>query len=92
MLLAGFYLTIDVWGWRRWCLPFVWIGTNALTIYLISRFVDIGDLSAILAGGQISAGFDAVVPGLGALVQALVGVGICTWICWFLYEKKVFLR
>jgi hypothetical protein len=73
-------------------MPFVWIGTNALTIYLISRFVSFRDLSAILAGGQISAGFDALLPGLGPLVQALVGVGLCLWICRFLYEKKVFLR
>ena len=34
ILLAGFYWTIDVRGWRRWCEPFVWVGANPISLYL----------------------------------------------------------
>src|SRR6266516_3072511 len=35
---AGFIL-IDIKNHRDWCRPFVWIGMNAITIYLIFHFV-----------------------------------------------------
>ena len=34
MMLGVFYLIVDVWRWQKWCVPFLWIGTNALTVYL----------------------------------------------------------
>ncbi len=40
MLLAAFYLVIDVWGFRKWAFVFVVIGMNAITIYLVREFVD----------------------------------------------------
>lgn len=35
LMLASFYLVIDVWGARRWCRPFVVIGTQALFAYMV---------------------------------------------------------
>lgn len=92
VLLGVFYLLIDVWNRKTWALPFVWIGTNALTIYLLSHFIDFGHLSAALAGGPIAAAFDSLVGGLGGVVLAFLGVGLCTLICRFLYQRSVFLR
>jgi len=42
LLLAGFYQVVDGWGQQRWCQPFVWIGTNPITLYLLSSFVGYG--------------------------------------------------
>ena len=92
LLLAAFYLVIDVWKVRTWATPFVWIGTNALTIYLIGNVVDFEQLSLRFAGGDVAAWLNARWAGLGALVLALVGMGICTAICRFLYQRKIFLR
>lgn len=92
ILLALFYLIIDVWAWRRWAQPFVWIGCNALTIYLISNIVDFEALSLRLAGGEIAHGLDALWPGLGGLGLATTGALLCFLICRFLYVRKLFLR
>ena len=91
-LLAAFYYLIDVRQWRGWAMPFVWIGTNALTIYLISNVVDFKKLSARFAGGDIATWFDARCAGLGELMLALTGVGLCVALCRFLYNRKIFLR
>jgi predicted acyltransferase len=92
LLLAAFYQMIDVRGWRGWTPPLVWIGGNALTIYLVSKLVDFNQVSAFLVGGEIAAGFDALWPGLGGLVRALTGIVLCTVLCGFLHARKIFLR
>ena len=35
ILLGVFHWVIDVRGWRRWSRPFVWVGMNSITIYLV---------------------------------------------------------
>jgi predicted acyltransferase len=92
VLLALFYYVIDVRGARTWAQPFLWIGMNALTIYLVSRFVDFGNLSARLVGGPVATALDGLWPGAGGLLLALTGIGLCVLLCWFLYERKIFLR
>src|SRR5882672_7480347 len=39
LLLALFYYIIDIKNRRDWCRPFVWIGMNSITIYLIVHVV-----------------------------------------------------
>ena len=92
LLLAAFYQVIDVRGWRGWTPPLVWIGGNALLIYLVSKLVDFNQVSAFLLGGEIAAGFDALWPGLGGLLLALTGIALCTALCGFLHARKIFLR
>lgn len=92
LLLATFYYVIDVRGVRGWAQPFVWIGSNALTIYLVSRVVDFRALSAWFLGGEIAAGLDGFWPGLGALVLALTGIALSVALCRYLYQRKIFLR
>ncbi|MFI5336281.1 MAG: acyltransferase family protein [Opitutales bacterium] len=92
VLLGLFYLVIDVWQVRAWAWPFVWIGCNPLTIYLASNIVDFGRLSERFAGGDVASVLNAWWPGLGGLLLALVGAGLCFWLCRYLYERKIFLR
>ncbi len=44
LLLALFYLIIDVWRFRTWCEPFLWIGMNCITIYLLDNLISFSDL------------------------------------------------
>jgi predicted acyltransferase len=93
LLLAMFYYVIDVRGIRRWAVPFTWIGTNALAIYLISNVVDFDALSKRLAGGRVGLWFDtSVAAHSGDVVIALVGLGLCFLICRFFYQRQIFLR
>lgn len=92
LLLAAFYQVIDCRGWTRWARPLVWVGSNALAIYLVSRLVEFERVSAFFFGGEIEAGLNALWPGLGGLVLALTGVGLCIGLCAYLYSKKIFVR
>jgi predicted acyltransferase len=92
LLLAAFYLVADVWKRRRWLMPFAWLGSNALTIYIVSNIVDFGRLSERFAGGAVAAFLNGLWPGLGGLVLAVASVVLCMLLCGFLYRRRIFLR
>lgn len=92
-LLAAFFYVIDVRQWRGWCQPFVWIGMNPITLYLLSSVVGFRDVAARLVGGSIEGWIDThLASGLGGLVVTLVGLGIVFVIARFLHQRKIFLR
>jgi predicted acyltransferase len=92
LLLAFFYYVVDVKNHRNWCRPFVWIGMNSITIYLIVRFVKLEDIAKCFVGGEIHSGLENVHHGLGDLVTALLALSFSFLICRFLYQRKIFLR
>ncbi len=93
LLLAAFYYVIDVRGWKRWCVPFVWIGMNPITLYLISGIVGYRKLAARLAGGDAAAWFDTTFGnGWGNLGIAVVGLAIMFALARFLHARQIFLR
>lgn len=92
VLLAVFYKVIDIRQNRRWCQPFVWIGMNAITIYLIVHFVKLEPIAECLTGGEIQAGLERVCHGLGDLATALLALIFAVLICRFLFVRKIFLR
>ncbi len=92
LAMAGFYLVIDVWKIRSWAAPFVWVGSNALTVYLLCNVVDFGALARRFTGGSVTAWLDGVHLGLSGLVEALFSLLLCVLVARFLYRRKVFLR
>ena len=91
--LGVFYLVVDVWRWQRWCVPFLWIGANALTVYLVVNIVDFEEIASRFVGGNLKAFFDArIATGVGGLVIALVGLALPVLLTRFLYQRKVFIR
>lgn len=93
LLLAGFYLVVDVWRSDRWCAPFLWLGTNSLTIYLGYELIRFERISERLIGADFRAFLDDhVARGAGALLQALVGLGLALALVRFLYNRRIFLR
>ena len=92
-LLALFYYVIDVRNRRRWSEPFVWIGCNALVMYLAHRVVPFHEIATYLVGGDIAAFFDRrVAPGFGAVVTAGVALVLIVLLARFLYRQKVLIR
>jgi len=87
LLLALFYWIIDVRGWRKWAFPFVVIGLNPITIYVVQGLFDFGLIASIFVHGFIKH--------LGAFQPAFWALCVLTvkWLfLYFLYKQKIFLR
>jgi len=89
ILLGLFYLLIDVWKLRWWTLPFVWIGTNAITMYLLAHVVSYEAIAQRLVGGSVQASF---APAVGQLLISTVAMLLMLALARFLYRHNIFLR
>jgi predicted acyltransferase len=50
LMMATFYLIIDVLGYRRWVFPFTVIGMNALAVYMATILFDFRKIANIFVG------------------------------------------
>ncbi len=87
LLLAVFYLVVDVARLRGWTFFFRVIGLNSITIYLGVRLIDFKHTSEFLFGG-----LGRLCGAYGELVLVAGAIGIEWLALYFLYKKKVFLR
>ena len=88
LLLGLFYYAIDLKRRRWWAQPFVWVGANALTIYLIAGFVPLDYLARRFVGGNI----EALLGRYGDTAVAAVALGLIVVFAWALYRKRIFIR
>ncbi|MFZ4573802.1 MAG: acyltransferase family protein [Phycisphaerales bacterium] len=88
VLLGAFYWVIDVKGWTLWSRPFVWIGMNAITLYMLRHLFEHEKAVETLLGGPIG----TLVDPYGKALLALGVCGLNILIAWFLYSRKIFLR
>ena len=89
LLLAAFHFVIEVCGLRVWAQPFVWIGMNPITIYMIHNLVDVGQIAQRFVGGDLS---KLCLGRYGDLAVALTGMAITFGIARFMFRRKIFLR
>ena len=87
LLVAMFYFLIDVQGMRRWAVPFVVIGMNAITIYVAQEFIKFDDISRFFLGGVAS-----LAAGAGPVVIALGAIAVRYMFLRYLYRNGTFLR
>jgi predicted acyltransferase len=92
VLLGVFYTVIDIWKVQKWATPFIWIGMNAITIYILHELLDFKKVAERFVGGDIQAALNRAAPGLGTLLVVLLAVGLTFAVVRFLYQRKVFLR
>lgn len=92
ILLGIFYWVIDVKGWKMWAQPFVWVGLNPITIYLIGNLVDLDKVATRVMGGPVQDFFNGIAGGLGAVMISVVGTLLAVLICWFLHRRKLYIR
>ncbi len=83
---------IDIQQRRSRCQPFVWIGMNAITIFLIVHFLKLEPIAKCLVGGEIHTALDRVCLGLGELATALLALAFAVLIWRFLFVRKILLR
>jgi predicted acyltransferase len=96
IMLGVFYWIVDVKKWQLWCRPFIWIGMNPITLYLVSNLTG-GEgyhkLAARFAGGPVLEYLNThVAQGFGEVVISLIGIFLFLWLANFLYRRKIFLR
>ncbi len=91
LMLAAFYVLIDVKGWRRWAFPLIVVGMNSIAIYVMSWTMEDFVRSAL----QIHLGgvFQALVSPALLPVAHGIGVMLIFWMVLFwMYRRKIFLR
>jgi len=87
LLLAGFYLLIDVWNLRKWAFPLIVIGTNAIAVYMATRLFDFRHIGDIFVRGlqrHVGSAYD--------LVRALAGFIVLWLILFWMYRKRTFVK
>jgi predicted acyltransferase len=88
ILLGVFHQIIEVWKFQKWAQPFVWIGMNAITIYLVSALVGFQRLAGRFVGGDIANLLGSFADSVKAIVALILVFAVVN----FLYRKKLFLR
>ncbi len=91
LLMAGFYLVIDLWDRKRWSFPLVVVGMNSIAAYCIALLSGnfIGKSLWTHLGGRVFRVF-------GRPYEPLVHGALIVLVMWLLlywmYRRKVFLR
>ncbi len=87
LLLALFYLLIDVWGLKKWSFGLVVIGTNAIAVYMATHLISFRNIGDVFVGG--------LKPYTGnwfALIQAVAAFVVVWLILLWMYRKKSFVK
>ncbi len=92
ILLGVFYQVIEIWKIQKWAIPFVWIGSNAITIYLVSAAFGFRKLAGRFVGGEVQQFFDSHLSHSGDFVRAVVALALMFCVVRFLYRRKIFIR
>jgi predicted acyltransferase len=89
IMLGVFYLIIDVWGFKKWTFPFIVIGMNSITIYVIhGGIIDFWHMASYFFGGVANKVSEPVQP-----VIMAIGAILCMWtFLYILYRNKIFLK
>ena len=88
ILLAAFFQLIELWKWQKWAQPFIWIGMNAITIYIVANVARFHRLAERFVGGDIK----VFLGNYAGFVQALLTIAFAFLLVHFLYRRKIFLR
>ena len=88
ILMAAFHWVIEVRDRRAWAAPFVWIGMNAITIYLVTGFVNFRLLADRFVGGDVAAALGRY----AELMRSVIALVMAIALVWYLYRRRIFLR
>ena len=101
--LAACYWLVDLKGYRRWSLPFIVFGTNALALYFLAELTSrVISLVGFERGGGKWAPlqshiYDALFASWAAPKNASLAYALCTVLFWLgvmtlLYRRRVFIK
>jgi predicted acyltransferase len=103
VVLAACLWLIDVRGWRAWAAPFVWLGTNAIALFVGATLATLLLIAIKTAGpdGKPRSVYGSIYrtvfdhfadPRVGSLLFALTFLAFWIAVGGVLYRKRVFLK
>ncbi len=97
LMLAGFYLVVDVIGLRRAALPLVVVGMNSILMYCMSQLI--GSSNGWIAqnlqrhfGDGIFTAYGHLDPLYSPILRASLVLFVMWLVCVWLYRQKTFVR
>jgi predicted acyltransferase len=87
VLLALFYLVIDVWGYKKWAFFFKVIGMNAIAVYVATHLFDFTKIGNVFVGGLLKH--------LGPwadFFEASAALAVVWLILYYMYRNKTFIK
>lgn len=87
LLLALFYLVIDVWGLKKWAFGFVVIGTNAIAVYMATHLINFRNI-----GGVFVDGLEKFTGDWFGFIRVVAGFVVVWLLLWWMYRKKSFVK
>jgi predicted acyltransferase len=87
LLLALFYLVIDVCGFKKWAYGFVVIGTNAIFVYMLTHLINFRSIAGVFVEG-----LNKFVGPWNDFLHAVAGFVLVWLILWWMYRKKSFIK
>ena len=88
LLIAFFYMIIDVMKWQKWSFYFRVIGMNSIFVYLFVHFFDVGRR---LVGSVL--GWTSIISEETGQFFFLAGYLAAVWcLLYYMYKKEIFLR
>ncbi len=91
LLLALFYLVVDLRGWRGWAFPLLVIGANSIAAYCLAHGFDsyvAKNLTTHLGAGTFKLLGAAYEP----LLQGAATLAVLWLILWWMYRRKIFVK
>jgi predicted acyltransferase len=87
LLMALFYLVIDVWGFKKWSFVFVVIGMNAIAVYVATHLFDFALIGNVFVGGLAKS-----IGPWKEFVEATAALAVTWLILYWMYLKKTFIK
>ncbi len=89
VMLIGFYWIIEVKQMKRWAFPFVVVGMNSIFIYSLGQIGIKGWLNRGL--GNFTSNF-SLLGDLGRIPQEILVMMILWYVCYWLYQRKIYFK
>jgi predicted acyltransferase len=88
LLLALFYQVIEIWRFKKWAMPFIWIGSNAIILYMVYTVLHLSEISSWLVGVLP----EAFLKQGGSVLAPILAAALSLLLAYFLHRKKLFIR
>jgi len=87
-MLIGFYVLIEVLGYRKWTFPLIVVGMNSIFIYFVSEVLR-GWLDRAVSVFTFHYNF---IGRLAPVAQATTVLFVMWYLCYWLYQRRIFLK
>jgi len=91
LLLAGFYVVIDLWNSRRWSFPLAVIGMNSIAAYCIAHLFD-GFVAKALKTNLGQNAFKVLGDPYEPFLHGATVLFVLWLMLFWMYRRKIFLR